>query len=124
MNKELTEKLFNKYPNLFKQRFYPFTQSSMCWGFDCDDGWYKLIDKLCSSIEKISDKVEVIQVKEKFGGLRFYVINSDKKVEKLIKKAEQDSYKICELCGSRKKVRCQTFESWMQTLCEKCKSDI
>ena len=35
MNTELTEKLYTKYPNLFKQRTLPETDSLMCFGLEC-----------------------------------------------------------------------------------------
>ena len=49
----------------------------MCWGFSCGDGWYLLIDRLCSSLQWDTDtnkypQVVATQVKEKYGTLRFY----------------------------------------------------
>jgi hypothetical protein len=46
----------------------------MAWGFCCGDGWYSLISDLSYKIMQV-DKNKVVvadQVKEKFGGLRFY----------------------------------------------------
>jgi len=76
MKSELDEKLVKKYPIIFKDRYKDPQQTCMCWGFP-GDGWYDLIDKLCWDITKIIEdyKIDVtaVQVKEKFGGLRFYV---------------------------------------------------
>lgn len=44
---------------------------------DLPDGWYGLVDELCTAIESVLGSVdcgsfEVVQVKEKYGALRFY----------------------------------------------------
>jgi hypothetical protein len=52
MKQELEEKLYNKYPKLFKQRNLPMTQTCMCWGCDHGDGWYKILDKMCDLIQR------------------------------------------------------------------------
>jgi hypothetical protein len=46
MREELDAKLVAKYPELYRNRFAPMTQTCMCWGFDCGDGWYEIIDAL------------------------------------------------------------------------------
>jgi hypothetical protein len=50
MNQDLDKKLVDKYPEIFANRYKTPQESPMCWGFDCGDGWYNIIDKLCSSI--------------------------------------------------------------------------
>jgi exoribonuclease II len=79
MKDELEQKLVKKYPEIFSDYGGDPMQTCMTWGFECGDGWYNIIDELCSNIEKIREKykkrnIEVIavQVKEKFAGLRFY----------------------------------------------------
>ena len=47
MRKELDEALCAKYPLIFRDRNAPMTQTAMCWGFSCGDGWYTIIDVLC-----------------------------------------------------------------------------
>jgi len=118
MTKELEEQLYKKYPNLFIQRRWSIQESAMGWGFQCDDGWYELIDVLCS---KLSSNVEATTVKEKFGGLRFYINNGTDKDYELIFQAQRDSYRICESCGSTNQVK-QT-KGWISTLCKKCLKD-
>lgn len=80
MKKELDEKLTTKHPIIFKDRHGDMSRTSLCWGYP-GSGWYDLINKLCFDIEKIMEKnnviVTAVQVKEKFGGLRFYVDISD-----------------------------------------------
>ena len=51
MRKELDEELCRKYPRIFRDRHAPMTYTAMCWGFDCGDGWYKIIDMLCAHIQ-------------------------------------------------------------------------
>ena len=50
MRKELDEALCAKYPLIFRDRHAPMTQTAMCWGFSCGDGWYNIIDVLCGML--------------------------------------------------------------------------
>jgi len=76
MRKELDDRLVKNHPVIFKDRYADMTKTAMCWGFP-SKGWYNIINKLCFDIEVIMEKynidVTAVQVKEKFGGLRFYV---------------------------------------------------
>ena len=76
MNKELQQKLYDKYPLIFAEKDLPMDQTCMCWGIDCGDGWYELLDALCSELTNLHHNtgliVKACQVKEKFGTLRFY----------------------------------------------------
>ena len=96
----------------------------MCWGFECGDGWFGIIDDLCEKIQNHVDKtgihqVEAVQVKEKWGGLRFYINCGDDYIHNLINNAENESFKTCEICGSKKDVSC-TGGSWVSTRCTDC----
>ncbi len=125
MNAENTKYLLEKYPGLYQQYHLPENQTCMCWGFDCDDGWFHIIDKLSEEITKIAPNVQASQVKEKFGALRFYIdgIDTDTTilddVYSLINNAEDASYRTCETCGSTENVT-QT-KGWITSLCELCK---
>lgn len=74
MKKELQEKLYSKYPHLFKQKDLSVKESCMAWGLECDIGWYDLIDKACSKIVEIDieKRMQFTQIKEKFGTIRMY----------------------------------------------------
>ena len=50
MRKELDEKLCEKYPLIFKNRHADMTETAMCWGFECGDGWFNIIDVLCGML--------------------------------------------------------------------------
>ncbi|MEK7090164.1 MAG: hypothetical protein AAB930_01100, partial [Patescibacteria group bacterium] len=72
MNKSHTEYLFKNFPFFHPEA--PLTESLMAFGFECGDGWFGLIKKLCEKLKDLDLKdFRVTQVKEKFGGLRFYV---------------------------------------------------
>lgn len=89
-------------------------------------GWWILIDSACSLMEDKEMKPEgFTQIKEKFGGLRFYfgVSNlKDKswpKMDQFIGSIEYMSWFICEDCGSHDNVT--TEGNWKKTLCKNCR---
>jgi len=100
MNQELQEKLFQKYPKIFRQRNLDKTETAMYYGIQCPDRWYDIIDTLCSQIEKHTERKDIVceamQVKEKFGGLRFYAAETDDYINGLIAMSESLSFKIKE----------------------------
>ena len=51
MRKELDEALCKKYPKIFRDRNGNMRDTAMCWGFECRDGWYDILDKACSLIQ-------------------------------------------------------------------------
>lgn len=147
MKKELQEKLFKSYPAIFRQKDLDRTVTAMCYGIACGDGWYDLIDQLCGEIQNQVDNVnrnrrnklklsartlvpvnfeeitcEATQVKEKFGGLRFYVEGGDEYISGAIAMAESLSYQICTECGCKSDVDTQKNRGWIYTLCKSCKS--
>ena len=76
MNKDLEMKLVRNYPIIFSQYGGDKRQTCMSWGMSCGNGWYNLINNLCedvtTTIGNKNIKIIAAQVKEKFGGLRFY----------------------------------------------------
>lgn len=177
MNSELQNKLYKDYPRIFRQRTLPMSQTCMCWGIETGDGWYDIIDRLCSLIQhhvdwcrkdrardlrfnralkralqgdksalikyhsfngKVSEhtlksvekdiaaasfaevkpkfpKIEAVQVKEKFGTLRFYTNHSDEYIDGAIMMAEQMSSVTCETCGKPGELQ---GGGWLYTACE------
>jgi hypothetical protein len=61
-------------------------------------------------------QVVAVQVKEKFGGLRFYCDGGDEFTEGLIQMAEIMAECTCEVCGNPGSLR---NRSWLKTLCDK-----
>jgi hypothetical protein len=146
MKKNMQEKLFKKYPQIFRQKDLSAQETAMCWGITCGDGWFDLIDDLCSEIQNRVNNVnsnrkysikssspslipiktieficEATQVKEKFGSLRFYTQGGDDYINGMISLAESLSRKICSQCGNKKNI--QQRRGWQHTLCKKCKNE-
>ena len=148
MNKKNTEKLFNDFPEFFKHKDN-LRASLMAFGFECGNGWFDLIYNLCIDIKKyflneyegigynnekyyheIPEHFNVLQVKEKFGGLRFYISSAPQYVHDIIREAELKSFHICEECGKENpeyKKGDKKYKSfhrdrlpWVLTLCDDC----
>lgn len=119
MDLKLEQQLFDKYPTIFPggRKVDPM-ESLLCFGFECDDGWFSLIDELCSNLLKVDSKVEAVQVKEKMAGLRFYTNGSSEGAFQLIREAEEKSYSICETCGKEGAMREDL--GYYKTLCSDC----
>lgn len=123
MTDQNEEYLFNKYPKIFAQKDLSMYETAMCWGIDCGDGWLKIIDELCEKIQARCDEegythVQATQVKEKWGGLRFYMNVADDYIYRLIDEAERASEITCEICGEPGKLY---TDGWYTVRCEKCK---
>lgn len=76
-------------------------------------GWKHLLDPVYDLCEQ--HNVEIGQVKEKFGGLRFYVAKAPIVVFDAIVEAEDASYKTCMDCGEPGEPR---NTGWILTLCD------
>ncbi len=100
------------------------TQTCMCWGFDCGDGWFDILDELCKKITARCEEmgytdVRVSQVKEKWGTLRFYMNHADDEIYKYIDEAEAKSENTCEKCGAPGTCALTT-NGWYGVRCDKC----
>lgn len=119
MRKELAQKFYDKWPNWFNWGVPPYC----FWGFECGDGWFDIIWNLCYNIDtmlkseypELCDGFIVTQVKEKYGGLRFYVGSAPEEIFDLITITEEGSEKICEVCGERGEN--QQIFGWYMTTC-------
>ena len=98
MKQELQESLFKAYPKIFARRHMSKEYTAMCYGIQCPDKWYDLIDTLCARIQSYADQkgitCEANQIKTKFGALRFYVTYSDSYIEGLIHMTQSLSLKL------------------------------
>jgi len=122
MTQDHTKYLFEKYPMLYRGVTRPLTQSLMAFGFECGDGWFKLIDGLSEKLERINvespdSAIEALQVKEKWGGLRFYVNGAPQSAYDLIDAAEKESEETCEICGKPGVIR---GHGWVKCCCNEC----
>jgi hypothetical protein len=122
MNNANTEYLYKNFPRLYQQHDLPITQTCLCWGFECGDGWFDLIKRLSERLKEISERtggdIQAEQVKEKYGTLRFYINGGDEEAYKAIDKAERESEHTCEQCGKPGATR--EIHGWYRTLCNEC----
>lgn len=139
MKQEFEEKLTQRFD--FYKTNLPLTESLMAFGFECGDGWFDLLWELSEKLEKMyqdyldtipinerakylledrEDGFRAIQVKEKYGSLRFYSYGATREMQDLIDKYENKSHHICEECGSKGSIA--RIGGWDSTLCEKCKN--
>ena len=123
MKRELQDKLIAACPILYGQA-HIFTK----FVFECGDGWWELLNDLSLKLEAYNNKrdsnyIVATQVKEKWGGLRFYIIgycasdDENNEVYTLIDAAETKSLEVCEECGEPGKC---TDSRWLRTLCPRC----
>lgn len=116
-------KLVEDFPVVFNGK------SPYC-GIGYGDGWDPVLRELCTKLTEILKEpglISVGQIKEKFGGLRFYAdpeygkLSLDDKqwaaVEEAITEAERKADKICERCGAPGVAR---DGGWVRTLCDGC----
>lgn len=105
-----------RFPKMFTQPY---------GGFACGEGWWPILTNLCANIQhhldwknktsEVVPQVTVAQVKEKFGGLRFYYDGGDEYISGLVTMAEAWAGNSCEVCG---KPGYQRSGGWIKTLCD------
>lgn len=69
---------------------------------DCDSGWYQLICDLDKELVDIDPNYMIVQIKEKFGLLRFYYHTETKRgrlMDSIVSQYEKMSGSICEISG-------------------------
>jgi hypothetical protein len=126
MRDELERTLFTEFPDLYWTHTQGHSFSLMCQGFSVGDGWYNILYRLSAKIKSIVSsmpgedpkKYYASQVKEKFGGLRFYMHNYTVEIEEAIREAEEEAARTCETCGNPGTLN---EEGWLTTLCGECR---
>ena len=78
-------------------------------------GWASLINEIFDKMESHAISVTIVQVKEKYGGLRVYSIPYDEDFDKFLIEIEKRSFTICEDCGKTGQLR---KGGWYRTLCD------
>jgi len=112
-------KMEEKFPLMFANKY---------GGFAVGTGWYPIIEALCTNIQShidwqnknhekhpVVEQVVVEQIKEKFGGLRFYYQGGDEKIQGMVRMAEAWADHSCEECGAPGERR---SGGWIRTLCD------
>ena len=95
------------------------------FGIECGEGWKGIYQPIIDYIEDYNkdkegeDKIEIYQIKEKFGTLSFYVSKKTDELRKMIEDAEAESYHVCEICGRH--INKQIVEHhWIYPMCREC----
>ena len=86
------------------------------FGWEIGKGWHPLVQDLIAELKTLGWDGHISQIKEKFGGLRFYIGSGNEKIFNTIDQAGAKSYTICEECGEPGQLR---SGGWMRTLCDK-----
>jgi len=111
------EELIEKYSKIFNRDIYNL-------GWHIPETWIPLVNELCTEIQKQCDKqdfqITCSQMKEKFGGLRFYVHIATPEIWELIDQCERKSIEICQECGC-KNCNVSPTSGWIIYLCDLCK---
>ncbi len=121
------KEMHEKFPEMFENAY---------GGFACGPGWWPILRSLCHNIQSHIDwkneqrdkfgrgngctQITVAQIKEKFGGLRFYYDGGDDMIDGMVRMAEAWAGHSCEECGAPGK---QRGGGWIRTLCDKHKSE-
>jgi hypothetical protein len=111
------KKMEEQFPKMFSEQY---------GGFAVGAGWWPILEALCANIQQHTDwknrdgevvpQVVVEQIKEKFGGLRFYYQGGDEQIHGMVRMAEAWAANCCEDCcapGIRR------GGGWIRTLCDK-----
>jgi hypothetical protein len=118
---------FEKYDAFAKQmeKRFPKMFVNPYGGFACGEGWWPILEELCGQIQhhldwknkqsEVVPQVVVAQIKEKFGGLRFYYDGGDDEISGMVRMAESWAGHSCETCGSPGTRR---DGGWIRTLCD------
>jgi hypothetical protein len=112
------KRMEEKYPKMFANPY---------GGFAIGEGWWPIIESLCANIQSHTDwwnknrdtrpvveQVVVAQIKEKFGGLRFYYDGGDDQISGMVRMAEAWASHACEECGAPGTAG---GKGWIKTLC-------
>jgi hypothetical protein len=99
----------------------------MTLGFRLDDVWFDILWRLCVDLEPLvvalekqtGCQFEILQVKEKFGGLRIYVNDANDAIRQCIEVAQQESFRTCEDCGQPGELR---EDGRIKALCDEHRS--
>ena len=86
-------------------------------------GWLPIVESAVEQLEALG--ADILQVKQKFGGLRIYFVAPIQRADEasaIVANAERICDDTCERCGSVDRV--ELVESgWYETLCSRCRDD-
>ena len=109
MDQLLSDRLITAFPHLY--RTWQGRDMLEVWrtrqDFECGNGWFDLLWQLSTQLEALLAALPETErgayaptnVKEKFGGLRFYMTKNTPEMERAISWGEGQSMRTCEQCG-------------------------
>lgn len=113
------EHLIEKYSPLFHE---------IQFGIECGLGWYELVESITVKLQHYNenclcqdDWIWPLQIKEKYGELRYYTSFSTDDIYEVIELATAASRSICEECGQPGEVFGKT---WIYTRCKDCREKL
>lgn len=125
-----TKEQYEEFSRRMREQF-PKLLSGRYGGFAVGAGWWPILESLCAQIHQHVEwkqnqfekyqrgtgcpDVTIQQIKEKFGGLRFYYDGGDDEVSGMVRMAESWAARTCEVCGHPGSLR---TSGWMRTLCD------
>jgi hypothetical protein len=130
MTQELQDYLIKKFPKIYTD--CPDDSSFKSYGFECGDGWFRLILWLSRYLQQYIDEqnvwankypdqyrpvqqIKVVQIKEKFATLRIYTHGGNEHTKSIIGFVEYISGFVCEKSGRTDDV-CYNKNGWMKTM--------
>jgi hypothetical protein len=122
MHKDLQQRLLQRWPHWF-DLCGDTRLTLIAFGFQHGDGWFDILWRLGEDLESLvrefeaatGQKFEVLQVKEKFGGLRIYVSEANDAIRQRLERAISESFRTCEVCAQQGERR---EGNWIKTLCD------
>jgi len=127
MKKKLQEKLFERFPEIYRGSRLSPREHCLGRGIEVDDGWFPIVYAVSEAINSHLKKLkaagkpldfEFAQIKEKFSTLRIYDNGGDEFIDGVIATAEILSSITCEVCGASGFKCVNSRGSWIKTLCE------
>ena len=123
-----TIKLVNDFPFLIPKNFETPYYGDWTYLDDMPIGWKESFGiALCHELRKALieadefETYEILQVKEKFGALRWYDNSNSSKIREVIRRYEYLSRYVCAQCGSPATV---VSTGWVIPFCELCASSV
>ncbi len=96
-----------KHPELYER----------CYDFSPPPGWVDIVDRLSDKLAK-DPAVRIVQVKEKYAGLRVYLEDVDQRADDLVRAAEAQAAEVCQECGYGP-VKVVSRGGWLRRLCQR-----
>ena len=96
------------------------------WRNGVGPGWWGICQRAHDQLIAIDPTYNPVQIKEKFGGLRYYFDSlfpwdtpEWEAMSKAVADAESESFTVCEDCGQPGELRSKD-RYWLKTLCDQC----